>query len=129
MDETQGLHRVLMKYVKGETEDVSSVLDTMHALELQSMSYTVLKETKVGQTMSRLRKDTNATIATLAKQLLKKWKMIAQSPRVADLVKIKTQPKNVLPNLPDLRLKVIQKFIDILVVFKMGDPQEIAIEV
>ena len=59
------------------------MIDVLLALEKSTITYDILKRTKVGQTVAKLRKHNDTEIATKAKFLVRKWKTIAMSPRSA----------------------------------------------
>jgi transcription elongation factor S-II len=81
MDEITRLHRKLQKFSRGESTDVEETLEVLKALDRTTITYTMLKETKVGQTVGKLRKHDHEKISFLAKTLVKSWKSVALSPR------------------------------------------------
>jgi len=81
MDEAKQLHRRLLKFTRGDVSDEGEALDVLRALEQASVTYAVLKETKMGHTVGKLRKHENEKIASLARLLVKSWKNMALSPR------------------------------------------------
>ena len=81
MDQVSLCNRQLSKFVKGELKEKTVVIDVLLALEKSTITYDILKQTKVGQTVAKLRKHNDEEIATKAKFLVRKWKTIAMSPR------------------------------------------------
>ncbi|TMW65905.1 hypothetical protein Poli38472_003670 [Pythium oligandrum] len=81
MDDIQMLHKRLLKFVSGDSTDAGATLDVLRTLETKTMTVTMLKETKLGHTVGKLRKNENEKIANLAKSLVKAWKTMAQSPK------------------------------------------------
>lgn len=81
MDEAKSLHRRLLKFTRGDVTDEAEALDVLRALEGATVTYAVLKETKMGHTVGKLRKHENEKIAALARVLVKSWKSMALSPK------------------------------------------------
>ncbi|DAZ96214.1 TPA: hypothetical protein N0F65_012576 [Lagenidium giganteum] len=81
MEEIKRLHVRLQKFTRGETSDKSEVLDVLRLLEKATITLTILKETQLGKTVGKLRKDGDEKVANMAKLLVKNWKSIALSPR------------------------------------------------
>uniref|UniRef100_A0AAV1TYD2 Transcription elongation factor S-II n=1 Tax=Peronospora matthiolae TaxID=2874970 RepID=A0AAV1TYD2_9STRA len=83
MIDANQLHRRLLKFTRGDVKDEGEALEVLRALEKSAITYDVLKETKMGHTVGKLRKHENEKIASLARLLVKSWKHdMAQSPRV-----------------------------------------------
>ncbi|KAL4161340.1 hypothetical protein PRNP1_001895 [Phytophthora ramorum] len=83
MEDAKHLHRRLLKFTRGDMTDEGEALDVLRGLEQMSVTYAVLKETKMGHTVGKLRKHENEKIASLARLLVKSWKSMALSPRAA----------------------------------------------
>ncbi|GMF27879.1 unnamed protein product [Phytophthora lilii] len=83
MEDAKQLHRRLLKFTRGDVTDEGEALDVLRALEKTSVTYAILKETKLGHTVGKLRKHENEKIASLARLLVKSWKNMALSPRPA----------------------------------------------
>jgi len=81
MEEVAQIHRRLSKFLKGEKSNVQEMGDVLTHLETVHMTYSILKETKIGQTVAKLRKHETELLAGKAKILVKKWKALAMSPR------------------------------------------------
>ncbi|CAH0480466.1 unnamed protein product [Peronospora belbahrii] len=81
MEDAKQLHRRLLKFTRGDVTDEGDVLDILRTLEKSAVTYTILKETKIGHTVGKLRKHENEKIANLARLLVKSWKNMALSPR------------------------------------------------
>ncbi|TYZ56915.1 hypothetical protein PybrP1_001898 [[Pythium] brassicae (nom. inval.)] len=81
MEEAQELHRRLLKFNRGETSDESATLDVLRKLETSTITYAILKETKLGHTVGKMRKHANEKLANQAKVLVKSWKNMALSPK------------------------------------------------
>ncbi|CAI5708377.1 unnamed protein product [Hyaloperonospora brassicae] len=83
MIDAKQLHRRLLKFTRGDVTDEGEALEVLRALEKSAVTYDVLKETKMGHTVGKLRKHENEKIASLARLLVTSWKQdMAQSPRV-----------------------------------------------
>uniref|UniRef100_M4BUU7 TFIIS N-terminal domain-containing protein n=1 Tax=Hyaloperonospora arabidopsidis (strain Emoy2) TaxID=559515 RepID=M4BUU7_HYAAE len=90
MIDAKQLHRRLLKFTRGDVTDEGEALEVLRALEKSAITYDVLKETKMGHTVGKLRKHENEKIASLARLLVKSWKHdMAQSPRVTSAVERK----------------------------------------
>ncbi|KAL7686683.1 putative Zinc finger, TFIIS-type, transcription elongation factor S-II, central [Plasmopara halstedii] len=83
MEDVKCLHRRLLKFTRGDVTDEGEALETLRALEKTPVTYSILKETKMGHTVGKLRKHENEKIASLARLLVKSWKNMALSPRAA----------------------------------------------
>lgn len=83
MEDVKHLHRRLLKFTRGDVTDEGEALEMLRALEKTSVTYFILKETKMGHTVGKLRKHENEKIASLARLLVKSWKNMALSPRAA----------------------------------------------
>lgn len=81
MEEAQELHRRLLKFNRGEATDEGEALDVLRTLEKRTMTYAILKETKLGHTVGKMRKHANEKLANQAKLLVKAWKNMALSPK------------------------------------------------
>ncbi|CAI5723131.1 unnamed protein product [Peronospora effusa] len=81
MEDAKQLHHRLLKFTRGEVTDEDTALDILRTLEKSAVTYTILKETKMGHTVGKLRKHSNEKIANLARLLVKSWKNMALSPR------------------------------------------------
>ncbi|KAF4317527.1 hypothetical protein BBO99_00003081 [Phytophthora kernoviae] len=81
MEDAKLLHRRLLKFTRGDVTDESEGLEVLRALEKTSVTYAILKETKMGHTVGKLRKHENEKISSLARLLVKSWKNMALSPR------------------------------------------------
>ncbi|TDH73626.1 hypothetical protein CCR75_002087 [Bremia lactucae] len=83
MEDAKHLHHRLLKFTRGDVADDSEALEMLRALENTEVTYAILKETKLGHTVGKLRKHENEKIASLARLLVKSWKNMALSPRPA----------------------------------------------
>lgn len=139
MDQVITCNRELNKYIKGDIDDKHVVIDILLALEKMNMNYDILKQTKVGQTVQKLRKHKEEEISTKAKFLIRKWKTIALSPRESTLPpKTTTQTTSTIPKrtaflskpigLSSMREKVRQKLVETLS-REPGDAESAATEV
>ncbi|RLN97377.1 hypothetical protein BBJ28_00018352 [Nothophytophthora sp. Chile5] len=81
MDDAKQLHRRLLKFTRGDVTDEGEALETLRALEKTAITYIILKETKMGHTVGKLRKHENEKVSSLARLLVKSWKSMAMSPR------------------------------------------------
>ncbi|KAK1935004.1 Transcription elongation factor A protein 2 [Phytophthora citrophthora] len=81
MEDAKHLHRRLLKFTRGDVTDEGEALEMLRSLEKTSVTYAILKETKMGHTVGKLRKHENEKIASLARLLVKSWKNMALSPR------------------------------------------------
>jgi transcription elongation factor S-II len=63
----------------GKTEDVQRITDILETLSSFELTYPLLKETKIGQTVSKYRKHQEDAVSQAARQLLKSWKKLAPS--------------------------------------------------
>lgn len=81
MDEAKALHRRLLKFARGDGGDAPEAVDVLRALEAADVTVAILKETKLGHTVGKLRKHEDAKVAALARSLVKSWKSTALSPR------------------------------------------------
>lgn len=81
MEDAKNLHRRLLKFTRGDVTDQGEALEVLRALEKTTVTYAILKETKMGHTVGKLRKHENEKIASLARLLVKSWKNMALSPR------------------------------------------------
>ncbi|RLN57909.1 hypothetical protein BBJ29_005380 [Phytophthora kernoviae] len=81
MEDAKLLHRRLLKFTRGDVTNESEGLEVLRALEKTSVTYAILKETKMGHTVGKLRKHENEKISSLARLLVKSWKNMALSPR------------------------------------------------
>lgn len=130
MEEVQNLHRTLAKYIKGESSDSTVLVDILVALEKVTMTYDLLKITKIGQTVSKLRKSNEEEVATKAKFLVRKWKTVAMSPRYCEnppvVSKRKFIPKPV--GLSAMRERVREKLVETLSAVS-GDAESAATEI
>jgi transcription elongation factor S-II len=63
----------------GKTDDINRITDILKTLATLELSYPLLKETKIGQVVSKYRKHEAEGVAEAAKQLLKSWKKLAPS--------------------------------------------------
>lgn len=79
------LHKRLTKFANGDSTDSGAALDVLRTLDKTTVTVTMLKETKIGHTVGKLRKHENEKIANLAKSLVKTWKSMALSPKPATL--------------------------------------------
>jgi transcription elongation factor S-II len=95
MDDLQMLHKRLTKFASGESTDSGAALDVLRTLDKTVMTVGLLKETKIGHTVGKLRKHENEKIANLAKLLVKNWKNMAQSPRQPAALERKTSTVSV----------------------------------
>ncbi|OQR94611.1 transcription elongation factor [Achlya hypogyna] len=82
MEDIARIHRRLTKFLAGEGSQ-STVVDALGHLESIPMTLSILKESKIGQTVGKLRKHEDPKVAEPAKALVKKWKSIALSPRTS----------------------------------------------
>ena len=60
-------------------QDVERMGDVLRSLDNVDVTLAVLRESKVGATVSKLKKHANDGIANTAKALVKKWKRIAEA--------------------------------------------------
>ncbi|KAG6974937.1 hypothetical protein JG688_00002825 [Phytophthora aleatoria] len=81
MEDAKHLHRRLLKFTRGDVTDQGDALEVLRGLEKTAVTYAILKETKMGHTVGKLRKHENEKIASLARLLVKSWKSMALSPR------------------------------------------------
>ncbi|ETI31837.1 Transcription elongation factor A protein 1 [Phytophthora nicotianae] len=81
MEDAKHLHRRLLKFTRGDVADQGEALEVLRGLERTTVTYAILKETKMGHTVGKLRKHENEKIASLARLLVKSWKSMALSPR------------------------------------------------
>lgn len=81
MDVAQQLHLRLIKFNRGESTDQGEALDVLHTLEKSTITYAILKETKLGHTVGKMRKHENEKLSNQAKVLVKSWKSMALSPK------------------------------------------------
>lgn len=81
MEEAKELHVRLLKFNRGDSTDASEVLDVLRTLEKTTITYGILKETKLGHTVGKMRKHDNEKIANQARLLVKSWKSMALSPK------------------------------------------------
>ncbi|KAG3120378.1 hypothetical protein PI124_g3662 [Phytophthora idaei] len=81
MEDAKHLHRRLLKFTRGDVTDQGDALEVLRGLEKTAVTYAILKETKMGHTVGKLRKHENEKIASLARLLVKSWKCMALSPR------------------------------------------------
>lgn len=81
MEEAQELHVRLLKFNRGDSTDEGEVLDVLRKLEKSTITYAILKETKLGHTVGKMRKHANEKLANQAKVLVKSWKSMALSPK------------------------------------------------
>ncbi|EEY53186.1 transcription elongation factor, putative [Phytophthora infestans T30-4] len=81
MEDAKHLHRRLLKFTRGDVTDQVEALEVLRGLEKTTVTYAILKETKMGHTVGKLRKHENEKIASLARLLVKSWKNMALSPR------------------------------------------------
>ena len=58
-------------------QDVERVVDVLGTLAGVDMSLALLKESKVGSTVAKLKKHANERVSNRAKVLVKKWKKVA----------------------------------------------------
>jgi transcription elongation factor S-II len=86
MDDVKALHRRLLKFTRGDVTDETEALDVLRALESTTVTYAILKETKLGHTVGKLRKHDNDKLAAVARGLVKAWKSMALSPKPAGAV-------------------------------------------
>ncbi|OWZ15779.1 Transcription elongation factor S-II [Phytophthora megakarya] len=84
MEDAKLLHRRLLKFTRGDVTDEGEALEVLRGLEKTHVTYAILKETKMGHTVGKLRKHDNEKIASLARLLVKSWKNMALSPRVSE---------------------------------------------
>lgn len=85
--ETLALRRQLEKAVS--SEDVERVCDVLGSLEGVDMSLALLKESKVGSTVFKLKKHADERVSNSAKVLVKKWKKVAEASGVQGAAKAK----------------------------------------
>ncbi|KAG6610592.1 Transcription elongation factor S-II [Phytophthora cinnamomi] len=83
MEDAKNLHRRLLKFTRGDVTDQGEALEVLRALEKTAVTYAILKETKMGHTVGKLRKHENEKIASLARLLVKSWKNMALSPKAS----------------------------------------------
>ncbi|KAF0699050.1 Aste57867_10364 [Aphanomyces stellatus] len=93
MDDVVRLHKRLTKFLGGEDNDQNAVADAMDHLDKIEMTLNILKDTKIGQTVAKLRKHDAELVASKAKNLLKKWKTLASRPSDSD-IKVDTDAKS-----------------------------------
>ncbi|CAM9634969.1 unnamed protein product [Pylaiella littoralis] len=75
--ETLTLRRQLEKAVL--SEDVERMCDVLKSLGSVDVTLAVLQESKVGSTVSKLKKHSNEGVSDSAKALVKKWKRVVES--------------------------------------------------
>lgn len=83
MEDAKNLHRRLLKFTRGDVTDEGEALEVLRALEKSPITYAILKETKMGHTVGKLRKHENEKIASLGRLLVKSWKNMALSPKAS----------------------------------------------
>ncbi|KAE9325449.1 hypothetical protein PF008_g16871 [Phytophthora fragariae] len=83
MEDAKNLHRRLLKFTRGDVTDEGEALEVLRALEKTTVTYAILKETKMGHTVGKLRKHENEKIASLGRLLVKSWKNMALSPKAS----------------------------------------------
>ncbi|KDO19853.1 hypothetical protein SPRG_14883 [Saprolegnia parasitica CBS 223.65] len=93
MEDIARVHRRLTKFLQGDEGSQSAVLDGLDHLDSIAMTLSLLKESKIGQTIGKLRKHDDAKVAEKAKHLVKKWKALALSPRTSTTDVTKDAPK------------------------------------
>lgn len=82
MEEVSQLHRKLLRFQRGDSTDIGEALDLLRALESKPITVNILKETKLGQTVAKLRKHDSEKIQNQSKSLIHSWKSILTlSPR------------------------------------------------
>lgn len=149
MDDAKHLHRRLLRFTRGDVSDEGEALEVLRALEKTHMTVAILKETKLGHTVGKLRKHENEKIAELARLLVKGWKNTALSPRATDAKHtpihkkeassgsngLKPAPRpaaarsssNFIPaGLDKVRAVARTKFKEVLEASEGGDPGEVA---
>lgn len=85
MEEAKQLHRSLLKFTRGESTSASEAVEVLRALERTTITYAILKETKLGHTVGKLRKHEDDKLGALARSLVKSWKSLAGvSPRAPE---------------------------------------------
>ncbi|RLO11440.1 hypothetical protein DYB28_012641 [Aphanomyces astaci] len=110
MDDVVNLHKRLTKFLAGEDNDQNGVADAMEHLNTVDMTLAILKDTKIGQTIAKLRKHEAEVVSSKAKHLLKKWKTLASRPSDSDIkvdpdVKSEMGTPKVSPTASDLSAK------------------------
>ncbi|CAN0469488.1 unnamed protein product, partial [Scytosiphon promiscuus] len=65
------------------------VCDVLGSLEGVDMSLALLKESKVGSTVFKLKKHADERVSNSAKVLVKKWKKVAEASGVQGTAKVK----------------------------------------
>ncbi|CAN0020781.1 unnamed protein product, partial [Ectocarpus fasciculatus] len=75
--ETAALRRQLEKAVS--SEDVERIGDVLNSLGKMDVTLAVLQESKVGATVSKLKKHADGGVSNSAKALVKKWKRVAEA--------------------------------------------------
>ncbi|ETV98360.1 transcription elongation factor S-II [Aphanomyces invadans] len=85
MDDVVNLHKRLTKFLAGDDNDQNGVADAMDHLNKVDMTLAILKDTKIGQTIAKLRKHDAELVSSKAKILLKKWKTLASRPSDSDI--------------------------------------------
>ncbi|KAH9137304.1 hypothetical protein LEN26_005824 [Aphanomyces euteiches] len=93
MDDVVNINKRLTKFLAGEDNDQNGVADAMDRLQKVDMTINILKDTKIGQTIAKLRKHEAELVASKAKDLLKKWKALASRPSDSD-IKVDTDAKS-----------------------------------
>nr|CCA17716.1 transcription elongation factor putative [Albugo laibachii Nc14]CCA18362.1 transcription elongation factor putative [Albugo laibachii Nc14] len=82
MEEVAHLHRKLLRFQRGDSTDIGEALDLLRALESKPITVNILKETKLGQTVAKLRKHDSEKIQNQSRNLIHSWKSILTlSPR------------------------------------------------
>ncbi|OQR93996.1 transcription elongation factor [Thraustotheca clavata] len=81
MEDIVRIQRRLSKFLHGDgTTNAAELLDHLDTIDI---NFTILKESKIGHTIGKLRKNDDVKVAEKAKHLVKKWKAIALSPRTS----------------------------------------------
>eukprot|EP00904_Undaria_pinnatifida_P001037 jgi/Undpi1/10934/HiC_scaffold_3.g01460.m1 len=83
--ETLALRRQLEKAVSGE--DVERVTDVLESLGGVNMTLALLKESKVGSAVAKLKKHADERVSNSAKALVRKWKKVAEASGVQGTAK------------------------------------------
>lgn len=108
-------------------EKDDKLFNLLKTLQNVTMNVELLKKTKIGLVVGKLRKYENAKVATYAKCLLKEWKNIAKSPRVSSQVVVKNP--NIVLNpkvgLNSMREKVIAKLVETMKVHDCSSDEKL----
>jgi len=101
------LPELVKRLIKAKDQnDGVTVIEILEALETQTITVELLKTTKVGHIINKLRKFKHPKVQSMARELLQKWKNAVRRPSKGAEAKkevIATKPKNPAPKPPKKR--------------------------